>query len=375
MFVLQQLVTPTSLSFSAMTQLRPEFQPDMASPSNGPHGLDAAMRIVVIDRALALLHEHYVFPDVAQQMETAIRHHQQQGVYDAITSALAFRARLEDDLRAISKDKHLGIFYSAEPQPEQLNHGEPTEKEIEAFRAHFARQNFGFERVERLPGNIGYVDFRCFGPPDLIAETVAAVFTVLGHTNALIMDLRENGGGDPAGVALVSSYLFDRPTHLNDIYHRRDDRTEQFWTLPYVPGRRLAGTDVYVLTSDHTFSGAEEFAYNLKNLKRAKIIGEVTGGGAHPVSGHRINDHFGIGVPFARAINPITKTNWEGTGVEPDEKVPAHLALHTAHLQALGNLRTKETDPRNQHELDDAIARVRREFDRVQNSWVSSDPS
>jgi C-terminal processing protease CtpA/Prc len=204
---------------------------------------------------------------------------------------------------------------------------------------------------------------RCFGPPDLIAETVSAAFTFLGHTNALIVDLRENGGGDPAGVALISSYLFDKPTHLNDIYYRKDDRTDQFWTLPYVPGLRLAGTDVYILTSDHTFSGAEEFSYNLKNLKRAKIIGEVTGGGAHLVSGHRINDHFGIGVPFARAINPITKTNWEGTGVEPDEKVPARQAFHVAHLEALESLRAKETDPGNQHDLDEAIAKVRKELD------------
>jgi C-terminal processing protease CtpA/Prc len=181
--------------------------------------------------------------------------------------------------------------------------------EREEFRAHFAYHNFCFERVERLPGNIGYVDLRCFGPPELSAETVAAVFTFLNHTHALIMDLRENGGGDPAGVALISSYLFDKPTHLSDIYVRRDDHTEQFWTLPYVTGRRFAGTDVYVRTSAQTFSGAEDFSYNLKHLKRAKISGEVTGGGAHPASGHRINAHCGIIVPFARSINPITKAN------------------------------------------------------------------
>jgi len=353
--MMQRLVTAMLLSFGSLVWAQPEPQPDMT--------LDAATRALVIDRALALLNEHYVFPDVAKQMEAAMRQQQQQGAYDAITSALAFRARLEADLRAVSKDKHLRVFYSAKPTPERPESGAPPEKEREEFRAHFTRQNFCFERVERLAGNIGYVDFRCFGPPDVIAETVAAVFTFLGHTYALIVDLRENRGGDPAGVALISSYLFDKPTHLNDIYSRRDDRTKQFWTLPSVAGRRLTGTDVYVLTSAQTFSGAEEFTYNLKNLKRAKIIGEVTGGGAHPVSGHRINAHFGIGVPFARPINPITKTNWEGTGVEPDEKVPARQAFHVAHLQALESLRTKETDPRNQHDLDEAIAKVHKEFD------------
>jgi len=109
-----------------------------------------------------------------------------------------------------------------------------------------------------------------------------------------------------------------------------------------VPGPRLAGKPVFVLTSKHTFSGAEEFTYNLKNLKRATIIGETTGGGAHPVSGHRIDDHFMIGVPFARAVNPVSKTNWEGTGVEPDVKVPADQALDVAKKTAAEKIRTPE---------------------------------
>lgn len=122
-----------------------------------------------------------------------------------------------------------------------------------------------------------------------------------------------------------------RPTHLNDIWNRKTDVTQQYWTLPIVPGKRLAAAPAFVLTSSRTFSGAEEFSYNLKNLKRATIVGETTGGGAHPVRGERLDDRFVIAVPFARAINPITRTNWEGSGVEPDEKVPAADALTTAH--------------------------------------------
>jgi retinol-binding protein 3 len=152
--------------------------------------------------------------------------------------------------------------------------------------------------------------------------------------DAIIIDLRENGGGDPKMVAYISSHLFAEPTHLNDLYNRKEDKTTEYWTLRDVPGARLAGKPVFVLTAKRTFSGAEEFSYNLKNLKRATIIGETTGGGAHPVSGHRIDDHFFIGVPFARAINPISKTNWEGTGVEPDVKVPASEALDVAKKMA-----------------------------------------
>jgi C-terminal processing protease CtpA/Prc len=132
-------------------------------------------------------------------------------------------------------------------------------------------------------------------------------------------------------VALVASYLFDRRTHLNDLWTRSTNTTEQFWTQDSVAGRRFGGgKPVLVLTSSRTFSGAEEFAYDLKALKRATLVGETTGGGAHPVRARRIDEHFTIGVPFARAINPVTRTNWEGVGVEPDRKVPAADALTTA---------------------------------------------
>jgi C-terminal processing protease CtpA/Prc len=181
---------------------------------------------------------------------------------------------------------------------------------------------------------LGYLKFNGFGDPEICAPTAIAAMNFLGGVDALIFDLRQNGGGDPKMVALLCSYLFEHPTHLNDLWTRKGDETQQFWTLPYVPGKRLPSIPVYVLTSHRTFSGAEEFTNNLKVLKRATIVGEVTGGGAHPVGGHRIDDRFTIGVPFARAINPITKTNWEGVGVEPDVKVSADDALTTAQALA-----------------------------------------
>ena len=159
----------------------------------------------------------------------------------------------------------------------------------------------------------------------------------LANCDALIIDLRDNGGGNPEMIQLLSSYFFSgEPRHLNSFYYRLDEKTEQYWTLPYVPGSKLADTDLYVLTSSYTFSGAEEFTYNLKNMKRATIVGETTGGGAHPVRMEILNDHFAIGVPYARAVNPISKTNWEGTGIEPDVKVPAAQALDKAQATGPG---------------------------------------
>ncbi len=193
------------------------------------------------------------------------------------------------------------------------------------------------QTVERLDGNIGYVELRAFFPAEApgAGDAAAAAMRLLAHTGALIIDLRRNHGGDPSMVALLSSYLFSESVHLNSLYWRANDFTQQFWTFPYVPGPRFVDKPVYVLTSGETFSGAEEFTYNLKNLKRATIVGETTGGGAHPGDDFPITPHFGVWVPTGRAVNPITGTNWEGTGVAPDIRVPADEALDVAYAAAL----------------------------------------
>ena len=293
--------------------------------------LDAATRQAVLDGVYKNLDDFYVYPDVAKKMEDALRDHQKHGDYDSITNGAAFATRLTTDLRDVSHDKHLSVGYNPFKTPAAGAHQSgPTPEQQARLRKMLEHINCGFEKVEILSGNIGYLKFSQFAPPDICGPTATAAMNFLSHTDAVIFDLRSNGGGDPAMVAYLSSYLFDDPTHLNDLYNRHDDFTQQYWTLPYVPGDRLPKQPVFVLTSNYTFSGAEEFTYNLKNLKRATIVGETTGGGAHPVGPHPIGDHFVINVPFARAINPISKTNWEGTGVEPDVKVPASDALDTA---------------------------------------------
>jgi hypothetical protein len=301
------------------------------------YNIDGAARAKAIDGAVAQLNELYVFPDVAKKMEEAVRTHLKHGDYDALNDGDSFADRLTTDFRAVSQDKHLSIMFSPAKLPTAPPG--PNPDAAEQYRKQMERINCGFEKVDLLPGNIGYLKFNMFADPAVCGPTATAAMNFLGGVAALIIDFRENGGGDPKMISFLCSYLFARPTHLNDVWERKGNTTQQFWTLPYVSGKLLADKPVYVLTAKRTFSGAEEFTYDLKNLKRATIVGETTGGGAHLVGGHRIDDHFMIAVPFAQAVNPISNTNWEGVGVEPDIKVPAVDALSTALKLAADKLK------------------------------------
>jgi tetratricopeptide (TPR) repeat protein len=192
-----------------------------------------------------------------------------------------------------------------------------------------AERNYGVARVEVLDGNIGLIDIRGFPPTEPARGTVTAALKVLENVDALIVDLRKNGGGNPDLIRYYCSYFFPEKTHLNSLYWRQGNRTEEFWTLGSVEGKRRSDLPVFILTSSRTFSGGEEFAYNFKTRKRATLIGETTGGGANPGGFFRVSPLLGIFIPTGRAINPITKTNWEGTGVEPDIEVKAEEALDT----------------------------------------------
>lgn len=315
--------------------------PAGVSPENVT--VDAAMRKRVIDGIKTNLAEFYIDAALARQMAEVVEAHLARGEYDSITDGDAFASRLTKDLRAVSHDKHLGVNFNPSKIPERK--GPPNADEVARMHQQAARANCAFKKVEILPGNIGYVKFDGFFPADVCGPTVVAAMGFVAHADALIFDLRDNGGGDPAMVSFISTYLFDKRTHLNDLYNRKEDSTDQYWTLSYVPGERLAKQPVFVLTSKRTFSGAEEFTYNLKTQKRSTTVGETTGGGAHPVGGHPLGDYFSIGVPFAKAVNPITKTDWEGTGVEPDVKVSAADALTTAQKLAPEKVRAAANKP------------------------------
>jgi len=330
--------------------------------------IDAATRTKVIDAILKRLNDSYVFPEVAKKMEQSIRERVEKKEYDQITSSKQFASQLTKDLQAVSKDKHLRVRYSHEVIPERGPRREPTAEEREQRKRDLTWSNHGFAKVERMRGNIGYLEFFNFMDEELGADTVAAAMNFINGTEALIIDMRNNGGGNPAMVALVCSYLFGpEPVHLNDLYWREGDRTQEFWTKKEIAGKRYLNKDVYVLTSNRTFSGAEEFSYNLKNLKRATIVGETTGGGAHPGGGFRISEHFGMFVPTGRAISPITKTNWEGTGVTPDVVVPADQALLVARVMALKKLQPTLTNPDLKAGVAEEIQKLEKELNALKS--------
>jgi retinol-binding protein 3 len=322
--------------------------------SQGNITLDKAAIEKTIKKTAKLLNENYVFPDAAKKMGELINNKLSSGGYDGITDPMAFCDTLTADLQSVSKDKHIRVRFN----PEELKKMKEAEKSGDDTKLrkqqieNMKKDNFGFRKVERLSGNIGYVDFRMFGEGDVIKETVSGVMEFLSHTDAIIFDIRKNGGGSPDGIRLICSYLFGKqPVHLNDIYMRPNDNTEEFWTLSKVDGEKMPDIPVYVLTSGFTFSGAEEFAYDLKNLKRATIIGEVTGGGANPGGMVPINDWFGVFIPTGRAINPYTKTNWEGTGVQPDVLISSDMAYDKAQVMALEKIISLKKDEQEKKQL------------------------
>ncbi len=349
------LIAMFLLSLAAVAQQAPPDKP-----------IDAATKAQVVDTLLKELNDGYVFPEVAKRMETDVRSRIANKEYEAVTSSRAFAEKLTADLQSVSKDKHLRVRFSAEPIPARTQRNEPSPEERERGAWMNKRINFGFEKVERLNGNIGYIDLRGFNDHEAGAETVAAAMSFLQNTEAIIFDLRQNGGGNPFMIALISSYLFgDKPVHLNDMYWRKSGKTDEFWTKPEQAKLKFPNKDIYVLTSNYSFSGAEEFTYNLKNLKRATIIGETTGGGAHPGGMVRLSDHFGVFIPVGRAINPISKTNWEGTGVEPDIKLPKEQALKTAYLMALKKSLGNIKDEQVKNGVNGLIEQTQKELDEL----------
>lgn len=286
----------------------------------------------VIKALIWKLRHRYVVPASGNAMARAIAARWKRGQYDSISDGLRLATQLTNELQSMSHDRHLRVAFS----PAQLSNSSPRLNTASNARtkARFLRENCGFDKVERLPHNLGYIKLDEFGDSQVCGSTAVAAMSFLAHVDAIIFDLRQNHGGTVGIGELIDSYLFSRPTLLDTIVNPRTGKKLELFTLPYVRGKRRPTIPVYVLTSHETFSGGEGFAYTLQALKRATVIGEVTGGGAYLFAPERVGRRFIIDVPTGEPINPITKTNWEGTGVVPNVRVPAAQALAVAEKLA-----------------------------------------
>jgi hypothetical protein len=323
--------------------------------------LDDAGRTAVIDGLLQKINSVYVLPDVAKEMEQAIRGRQSRKEYNSITSGKELAKVLTDNLREVCKDNHLEVAYYANGIPYD-SEKPPVAEDVRRFREQGRRRNYEFKKVEMLDGGIGLLQVDGFYPGEWIAETAEGAMSFLANSEAVILDLRRNGGGSSGGT-LLCSYFLKEETHLEDFYNRPENTTRQVWSYPVAGAAKFADKDLYMLTSHRTFSAPEALAYDMQALRRATIVGENTGGGAHGTTSYRITDHFSASIPFCRSMNPITKTDWEGTGVRPDIAVPADQALLTAHLMALKRaLEKHDGDPDRAGRLKRTIAEKEKEL-------------
>ena len=291
----------------------------------------------MLPELLWALQQFYVSPEVAERMANDLHERQGRGEFASLAGE-ALAHRLTDDLQEISHDQHLRVQFfpgSAPPTPTSLT---PSPGQLESERQEGLHDNFGFARARRLPGNVGYLEIRAFHTLAIAKPAVVAAMRKVANTDALILDLRGNFGGEPGCVTFVASYLFDKPVHLDTLVMRWPEKhTREYWTTPVA--HSFGGhKPVYLLTSHQTFSGGEAFAYNLQALHRVRIVGETTAGAAHLTIPIRVSAHFTLAVPFGRSINPTTGKDWEGTGVIPDVPVAAGNADVVAYAQALDEL-------------------------------------
>ena len=294
---------------------------------------DRAEQLAAIDRAVQLLESNYVYPDRGRDLARKVRRAARAEGWAEVADPEAFARLFTEKLRAISGDGHFAVDYRAAPPANDAAEEAFGAEEFEKYYG--VRVNHGFEQVRRLEGNVGFLDLRVFAPPSMGADMAVAAMTLLAQSDALIIDLRQNGGGDGALGLLIAGYLLDAPQAMSGTYDRPSDTLKSSHTPVWVPGRRFGGKKpVFILISKSTFSAAEAFAYDLQAARRVTVIGEPSGGGAHPFVYRSLSPHFMLSLPEGRSVNPITGKDWQGSGVIPDVRIPADQALDEALRRA-----------------------------------------
>lgn len=309
------------------------------------HELKSNEKNAVIASIIAHLDESYIDLNLSKKMIIELDKNLKSKKYKKITSPSEFSKIVTEDLQSISKDLHLIVRFEPKHITQEMQTiSEEMQLEIEKKMAKkMAEINYGFKEAKILDGNIGYLNLSQFADIKYAEETATATMNFLSNTNAIIIDLRTNGGGVPSMMQLLSSYFFDETSVLlSEFYERKTNTKTQLYSFATVSGKRSTNKPVYILTSKHTFSAAEAFTYTLKNLNKAIVVGEITKGGANRTKRITLNDGFTISMPYIKAINPITKTNWEGKGVQPNMAISEKEAFVYAYIDAINKTVKKD---------------------------------
>ena len=336
-----------------------DHPPVPAQPASADSpAIGAPERNAVVTALGKELRENYVFPEVAEKLAKALASKAAKGGYRTANTGAVFAQALTQDLRATGEDAHFRVKFAPDFQPRPGQDTPPTAEQVAEGRLQAASFGFGIERVQRLPGKVGYLKIDGFGLLEFVAPAYSAALSLLTGTQALIVDLRQNRGGEPDSVVYLLSHFFAEgdKRHLNDIYQRRTNTTCQYWTDASV-GPRYS-QPIYLLISPQTYSGAEECAYDLQAQKRATLVGETTGGAANPGEYVPLSKGFIAFIPTGRPINPVTRKNWERVGVKPDIAVPANNALKAAYTAILQGFIQQGADPHEREELSGALESI-----------------
>ena len=300
--------------------------------------LSAAQRAAVVDTVALRLAERYVDADTGRLIGAVLRSRLRSGAYDRLDNPAQFADRVTTDLRSVNRDLHLSLRHS--PSGGQSGGGSAPARQTPAER------NFGFGRAEVLDGNVGYLEITQFADGPGVDDAAAEALRFLARTNALIIDVRRNGGGSSRTSHLVfSHFLGAEPVPTIDVKSRGRATPSRSYSTASVPGPRRVDVPLYVLTSQGTASAAEEFSFVLKNRKRAKIVGGRTAGAGHMVAGVPVGHGFTLGVSITRVSDPESGLEWEGVGVTPDIVTTPEQALVAAHVAALREIIAQSTEP------------------------------
>lgn len=302
-----------------------------------------------IDDLAALLPERYAYKELGSKLQQLLQQNLKAGKYDAIVAPEEFSIAVTNDLRSLNADRHLALNYNPQVQTAATtNSSAPPltpEERVRQISAFNRQMNYGFKGVQFLNGNIGYLKFDYFDAyPDYSGTVVDASMSFLKNCDAIIIDLRDNGGGSSQMVGYILGFFFKERAQSGTSYDRPSDTTTETFITPQPKDKQLANVDLYVLTSKRTISAGEALAYDLKYLKQAKVIGETSAGAANPGRVTRLNSMFTAFIPNRHGVSRVSGTNWEGTGVPVDIPCEAEDAMRIANIEALRKLQGKTAD-------------------------------